>query len=239
MLWHDSLATNVNIYSTVCTKLFFFSNLSCLQVYCMKTSHLRHMQEYHFRVCCFKFWYNIVFWSSIILFTINPCHSKGVVSVTPPPIIFPGSTKMQIYYAKILCVIVSSSFAVTLMLLKTCMVLAPSRDQDNHRSSSVGWGHCDIAYTFRWKNAQKSVFVTSKGKLLQCLYHFLSIWLRNISSFIIATQFGHLSAKFALEHPQIQRFGWFVNFHYFDMTSVMTSQLGHIWCGETLFCTVG
>ena len=56
-----------------------------------------------------------------------------------------------------------------------------------------------------------------------------------------ATQFGHLNAKFAPENakkkPLILTI--FVNFRYFDISSLMTSQLQHTWSVGTLFGMIG
>ena len=55
-----------------------------------------------------------------------------------------------------------------------------------------------------------------------------------------AAQFDHLSAKFAPEIPQKNvNFDDFCNFRYFDVTSLLTSQLRHIWSFGTLFGMVG
>ena len=57
--------------------------------------------------------------------------------------------------------------------------------------------------------------------------------------FYFHTKFGHLGAKFASEMPKNVDFDDFLNFRYFDITSLTTSQLQHTWSVGSLFGMVG
>ena len=50
-----------------------------------------------------------------------------------------------------------------------------------------------------------------------------------------ATQFGHLSAKFAPENAKKKKKKKKKKRRYFDITSLMTPQLRHTWSVGTLF----